>query len=98
MLSGELITAIAGSGGAMVTIGGGVAWIWNKIESRFKAIEDDLDRCRVREEASVKRRAVHVSVIEILWQALERHEEPANSKPLARAKHLLDDLKQMAKE
>lgn len=35
MISPELITAIAGTGGALTVVGGGVKFVWNKLEARF---------------------------------------------------------------
>ena len=89
----DTIAAIAGSGGALVPIGAGVAWIWNKIERRFKSIEAKLLSCEARETVSHERRQVHVTVIELLWQELARFTGEKPNRTMNRAKKLLDDLK-----
>ena len=86
-----IITAVAS---AVVPIGGAGAFVWNKIEKRFTAIDGELDKCRAREAASQKRSAVHVTVIELLWQEIARLHPDNDPKPLARAKHLLDGMKE----
>lgn len=88
MSAAEIVTA---AGVAFGSVGGGVAFIWNKIEKRFGQIENQLDACEGRERADLKRRAVQLTVIELLWQEVTRF-APGNP-VLVRAKKLLDDLK-----
>ena len=88
MSAAEIITA---SGIALGTIGGGVAFIWNKVEQRFKHIEAQLDECQKRETDSHERRGAQITVIELLWQELMR--VAPDAPVLKRAKKLLDDLK-----
>lgn len=76
---------------ALAPLGAAGAFIWNKIEKRFKEIDAKLDECEDRERDSLERRAVQLTVIELLWQEVKRH-APA-SDVLQRAKKLLDDLK-----
>lgn len=87
-----VITAIAG---VIVPIGGGIAFVWSKIEKRFAHIEGELEKCREREADAQHRAGIHVAVIELLWSEIKRL-HPGDSEPatLARAKELLDDLKQ----
>lgn len=87
-----IITALVG---ATVPIGGGIAFVWNKIEKRFAHIEGELEKCRAREGEAQKRSAIHITVIELLWQEIKRL-HPGDKEPatLDRAKKLLDDLKQ----
>jgi hypothetical protein len=101
MSTGEVITAIVGSGGVLTVIGAGAKFIWNKIEARFERIEKELAECRKREVASMareadsrERRAMQITVIELLW-AKVKEMDPAAA-VLDRAKHILDELKQMA--
>lgn len=84
----EIITA---SVAALAPIGGGIAFIWNKVEKRFSHIEELLDECKAREVADRDRRAVQLTVIELLWQELKR--VAPDAAVLSRAKKLLDDLK-----
>lgn len=88
MAIAEIITA---SGIALGTIGGGVAFIWNKVEQRFKHIEAQLLECQKRETESHERRGAQITVIELLWQELMR--VAPDAPVLKRAKKLLDDLK-----
>ena len=90
-----IITALVG---AAVPIGGAGAFVWNKIEKRFVAIDTELEKCRLREHASQKRSGIHITVIELLWQEIKRL-HPGDGEPhtLARAKKLLDDMKEFDK-
>ncbi len=99
----EVITAVAGGGGFLLPAGGAIAFIWNKIEkravareakneTRFARIEGDLAECRRREEESQQRRAIQLTVIELLWAKVKEFDPSAPV--LERAKHLLDELKQ----
>lgn len=83
-----LITAIVGVLGALGT---GVKFLWDKIEKRFTCIEEELDKCRQRELKAKDMGAVHLTVIELLWAELTRHDP--QSSVLDRAKTLLDRLK-----
>lgn len=94
------IGAIAG---ALVPAGGGIAFVWNKIEARFRKIEGQLDEChtrerqhQAREHEHQERRAVQLTVIELLWQEVSRLAPETNV--LVRAKRLLDGLKDKARE
>jgi hypothetical protein len=89
----EFTAETIGAGtGMLVALGGGIAFVWNKIERRFARIEGQLDECHAREEAGHQRRAVQLTVIELLWAEVTR-QTPDNA-VLRRAKALLDDLKQ----
>lgn len=99
----DIPAIIAAIAGALVPVGGAVAFVWNKIESRFRTIEGLLDECQERERAHQQRehghqerRGVHLTVIELLWQEVAGHNPQARG--LQRAKRLLDDLKTKAKE
>lgn len=84
----DIITAVVA---AFLPVGGGIAFVWNKLERRFTEIEARLEECHVRETESQQRRAVQLTVIELLWQELQRH-TPDNP-VLRRAKKLLDGLR-----
>jgi hypothetical protein len=98
----ELLTAIVG---ALVALGSGVAWLWARVEKGFKEVKRELEACRQREadatksEAALKvalreREAKHLTVIELLWQEIERRSRGAPNAVLGRARKLLDDLKE----
>lgn len=102
-ITAEVITAVAGGGGFLVPAGGAIAFVWNKIErravvrekaneARFTKIEQDLAECRRREVESQERRAIQLTVIELLWAKVKELDPSAHV--LDRAKHLLDELKQ----
>ena len=80
----------------MGALGAAGKFVWNKLESRFQAIDAALEQCHTREIASQERRAVQLTVIELLWQEVKRH--LPDSPVLARARHLLDELKVKAAE
>ena len=88
MAVADIITA---SVAALVPLGGGVAFVWNKVEQRFKHIEAQLDECHKRETDSHERRGAQITVIELLWQELMR--VAPDAPVLKQAKKLLDDLK-----
>lgn len=88
-----IVTAVIGSFGTLGTAG---AFVWNKIERRFDEIDGELDKCRERETAAQKRSAVHITVIELLWQEIKRlHPSDQEPQTLLRAKKLMDDLKEL---
>jgi hypothetical protein len=89
----EVIGAITGF---LIPVGGGIAFIWNKVERRFRHLETKVDACEKRERESRERRGVQLTVIELLWQELVRH--VPESPVFTRAKKLLDDLKAMGQE
>ena len=84
-----LITSIVG---ALSATGAAIAWLWNKIEKRFEKVESALEECRKREAKSTEREGKHLTVIELLWQEVERKARGPNA-VLDRAKRILDDLK-----
>lgn len=108
MSTGEVVTAIVGGGGVLTVIGAGIKFVWNKIEARFKQIEARSDRietelaeCRKREVAAMvreadsrERRAMQITVIELLWAKVKEMDPTAPV--LERARHILDELKQLA--
>lgn len=97
-----LITAISG---ALAVLGGGVAWLWARVEKGFREVKTELEACRKREAdahesaAALKvalreREAKHLTVIELLWQEINRRSRGAPNAVLIRAGKLLDDLKE----
>ena len=93
MTGAEIAGAIVA---ALTPIGGGFAFIWNKIEKRFTEIETQLAECHGREKAGLERRATQLTAIELMWQEIERL--APGSAVLTRVKKLLDDLKDQARE
>lgn len=88
----------------LIAMGGGAKFLWSKLEKRqkeakaevdqrFAAIDEKLAACEAREKAGQARSAAHVTVIELLWQEVERL-SPDGSKALRRALKLLTDLKE----
>lgn len=101
MTAAEIVTAVFGGSGALAAIGGGIRFVWNKLEARFTNIEKELAECRARELLAIKReadsrerRAKQITVIELLWQKVKDLDPRAQV--LDRAKHLLDELKETA--
>lgn len=88
-----IITACVAALGALGTAG---RFVWNKIEARFQAVEAELVHCREREAHSVELRARQLTVIELLWQEVQRLNP--GCVVLTRVKDLLDDLKEKERE
>lgn len=87
----EIATIITAGVAALGALGTAGRFVWNRIEARFQAVEVELAHCREREALSVERRAIQLTVIELLWQEVQRH--VPGSQVLTRARDLLDDLK-----
>lgn len=103
----EVAAIISAVTGAVVALGGGVAWLWQRVEKGFSNVEDELAKCRAREVASSKREMAlavqiretankHLIVIELLWQVAAKSK--ASQPVLARCKEHLDELKIRTKE
>lgn len=89
--AGDTALLIGAIATALATVGGGIKFIWNKVEKRFQAIEKQVLECRQREAISAAADAVKLTVIELLWHEVRTHNP--GSHVLARAKQLLDALK-----
>lgn len=83
-----IITAIAA---LLPVFGGGVAFVWNKVERRFSAIERQLEDCHKREKSAARINSTQLTVIELIWNDLKKLQPESGT--LARAQKLLDDLK-----
>ena len=81
--------------GVLAPVGTACAFVWRKVEARFKELDRKLERCEQRDRNSQNRSALHVAIIELLWREVDRL-DPA-SRTLKRCKHLIDDLKKEAK-
>lgn len=88
-----IITALTGTA---VSVGAAVRFVWGKVETRFAQIEAKLDECEKREDTDRERRAVQLTVIELLWREVEM--SAPESPVLIRAKRLLDRLKTQQRE
>ena len=86
-----LLDTFAAVGVSLPTAGAGIAWIWNRIDKRFRAIDLELEKCRDREVESIERRGIQLAVIELLWAELVRI--APQTPVLTRGKKLLDQLK-----
>lgn len=80
-MDAQLITAI---GGLLVILGGGIAFVWGKIERRFAAIEAelkqtraDLDACKDRDSKSKARMAELMMLFRMLVDDMHQR-DPAN--------------------
>ena len=66
----DLAVALLG-GGTLATIGGGIAFVWNKIDGRFKSIEAKLVQCERRDRRSRKQIGLLMSAVEISLAKLQ---------------------------
>jgi hypothetical protein len=86
------LSAVLTAGSAILTtMGGGIAFVWRKVErnhrdvsARLETIRQSLDKCKGE-------RGVQTTCIELLWAELARH-NPATP-VFDRVKKLLEDLK-----
>lgn len=88
---------ITASTGVLTVSGGGIAFVWNKVEKGLKEVRVQLEECRKREAAHNTRAAAQLTVIELLWQEVDRRSRGPNP-VLERSKKLLDDLKEQERK
>lgn len=88
-----IITACTG---AIALIGAGLRFVWGQVITWKREVDAKLDRCEARERHSEERRATLVTVIELLWGAVKRHEP--DSHELHRADKLMQDYKAIGSE
>lgn len=104
----ELAAIITAGTGAVGLLGTGIGFLWRRVEKGFREVKHDLEACQKREAESSKREAnlrialretsaKHVTVIELLWQEVERRSRGTPNAVLGRARKLLNDLKEEAK-
>lgn len=84
---------ITASTGVLTVSGGGIAFVWNKVEKGLHEVRTQLEECQKREAAHNTRAAAQLTVIELLWQEVDRRSRGDNP-VLKRAGKLLDDLKE----
>lgn len=89
----ELASIITAAVGAVVPLGGGVAFVWNKVEKRMARFEAAVAECERREDAAKERGAVQLTAIELMWQELSRL-SPDGNPVLHRVGKLLRDLRE----
>lgn len=83
------IAAVVGTGG----VGGGLKFVWNKVETRFQQIEAKLENCESRERVADRRGAINLAVIEIVCAEVERLSPVKPNPVLLRARAMLEGLK-----
>lgn len=99
------LAAIIGALGGLATVcGGGIAFVWNKVEkraatasaaidARIAKLEVDQAECERRADRAKSHSAVQLTVIELLWQEVKRLAPGPTNPVLERAEKLLDALK-----
>lgn len=103
----DLAAIITASVGVLTASGGGIAFVWNKVERGLQEVRGELRKCEDREKEMVNREmqlrrqmletsAKHVTIIELLWQEVERRSRGSTNPVLARVRKLLDDLKEQS--
>lgn len=83
---------ITAAGTTIVPLGGGIGWLYRRVDARFKKVEGELEKCRQREVRAADVAAKHLLVIELLWQAASKSK--AAAPVLERCKVHLDKLKE----
>ena len=103
----ELASLVGAIGGLLAVLGGGVAWLWRRVEKGFEEIKGELERCIEREATvnktladraarSAARDAKQLMVIELLWQVAAKSK--AAAPVLARCEKHLEELKAIAND
>jgi hypothetical protein len=72
-------------------LGGGIAFLWGRVEWNNRHIHAELKRCEERAEIGREHRSTLTMVLELVWQELARIAPDAVV--FRRAKKLLDQLK-----
>lgn len=88
-----LVEAIGAMSAAMVPAGGGIAFLWNKIEARFKKLEDEQAATEQHLEACRRGGALKLTAIELLY--LELRNVTPTSWVLDKVNELLTEAKQI---
>lgn len=89
----DLAAIIGAAGGLAATFGGGVAFIWGKVDARMAKLEAEQAECERRADRAKDRSAVQLTVIELLWQEVKRLAPEMTTPVLDRAQKLMDGLK-----
>lgn len=72
-------------------LGTAVTWLWARVEKSNKEIRAELRKCSEREIRGREKHLAMTTIVELLWQEVERLTPDA--KILKRARKLLDDMK-----
>lgn len=95
MSMSDVVVAVL-SGGSLATTGAGIAFVWNKIEARFRSIEEQQRQCERRDRRNQQRIGLLKSVVEIL---LAKVQDLAPHAPvLSRARELLNDQRSLERQ
>lgn len=68
----------------MTALGGGIAFVWNKLEKRFSDIEKKLDACEERDQHSRRLLTLYEAALTVVTDALEQTRADAPALRLAR--------------
>lgn len=88
----DAVIAVLG-GGTLASIGGGIAFVWNKIDARFTAIETKLKQCERRDRRSRKQIGLLLSAVEILLAKIQ--DLAPEAAVITRARELLEQHRQL---
>jgi len=80
--------------GILTPLGAAIAYLWAKVESRFKAIEKQLAECERRDLRNTRALTLYETALTVVMDELERHN--AASPALAQARKLLHQLSEKA--
>lgn len=78
----------------LTPIGGAIAYLWAKIESRFTTIEKQLAECERRDHRNTRALTLYETALTVVMDELERHNSA--SPALAQARKLLHQLSEKA--
>jgi hypothetical protein len=73
-------------GVSLTTVGGGIVWVWGKVEKRIAALEAEVTSCHAD-------RTALLAAAELLFVALKQ--ASPRSLALARARRLLDEVHEL---
>ena len=91
MSAGDISGVVTAGATIAGLLGGAISFVWVRFEITHRTVKKELQKCNEREARGRERRGVLTTVIELLWQEVQRLAPDAHI--LLRAKKLLDDIR-----
>lgn len=87
----DLSSFVQASAAAAGTLGGGIAFLWGRIEMINKRTKAELEKCAKREIRDRERRGILITAFEYLVGALRRYDPHASE--ITQSLQLLSEIK-----